>query len=632
MLSPRVLIWAALVLLALAAVALLVAPSGSEPPGASFERTKVFKTFLNDREGVSFVGSSSGGPEAAPLCTTLNWKFNGGYRNAFVHDRDFSMEIRVPDVPKGAAFCTGFGIDKEEHAKSPDLSAGYEIRLDGRTVVEHRIPSFQEERSRVWYDARVDLSACVGKTAVLRLEARVDGRGRPIRRGWSDPRVMVPLIVPWKEAVPRAPNVLVVLVDTLRSDRLGCYGYDRPTSPNLDELAQGGLLFENALAPSSWTSPSTASLLTGQYPLRHGVIDMARNFLMRESLTLAEACLEEGMYTGAFIANQLISKAKNFDQGFVFFSLLYMSRASTLTDAFLEWLAKAKDGRFMAYIHYLDPHYKYDPPGVFRERFVTLPEDLADDLDEKYRKAARRLNRGFMKPDSFPVGARRYIQQAYDGEIAFWDSQFKRVIDALEGYGLMDRTLVVVTSDHGEAFLEHGKLGHGWDLFEETVRVPLLFVGPGIAPGRVSQPVDLTSVMPTVLAAANIRPGGGTEFDGVNLLDPAKRRRAEIIFLHTETASFPGSPDRIPAFALQRGEWKFLLAPARDLKFLYNLKEDPGEKRNLIREGLETERAKQMEEQLRAWIREGMERMPDVEAAVDEETKKALEALGYVGD
>ncbi len=599
-------------------------------PGKTFPVRVVHRSFIESMDGISFSGQGRGEPAIKEMCTTLNWRHNGGYRKTWCHDRDFVMDLALDEVPAGAVFETGFGIDMKEHENGETVSAEYKIYLNGKAEAGRDILSFDEEESRIWYDETLDLHAFEGKGLTVRLETCMKKEsGSRVLRGWSDPRVVVSSRAPWADTSPEKPNVLVVVVDTLRADTLGCYGYEKEVSPNLDAFSENALLFDNAFSTSSWTWPATASLLTGQHPVHHGVIDKEHSRLLQEKLTLAEICRSADMYTGAFVANPLLSKGKNFDQGFVVYEMVPSMNAGNLTDRFLDWLETAGEGRFFAYLHYLDPHYNYDPPPEFRKRFVSMPDHLGSEVEEHYKNAARRINLGYLDPELFHEEAREYLRQEYDGEIAYWDNQFGRIIARLKENRLLENTMVVVTSDHGEEFLEHGKLGHGWNLYDETIRVPLVLYGPGIDPGRVPDQVSLVSVTPTVARAAGLATPREADFDGVDLLS---HDNGGFTFAHTEHACFPGAHERISAYSIRSAAWKFMIVPDVESKLLYNLDEDPAEQNELISRGLCLAEADRLERLLRYWMEEQKKVMPDSETVVDETTRSALKQLGYIQD
>jgi arylsulfatase A-like enzyme len=243
-------------------------------------------------------------------------------------------------------------------------------------------------------------------------------------------------------------NLLLITLDTTRADRLGCYGYSGAATPALDALARRGTLFENALAQVPMTLPSHATLVTGRYPRELGIRNNAQAALGRDHPTLGTVFKGRGYRTAAFVAAFVLDSRYGLDQGFEVYDDdvgegVLMRRANEVTDRALAWLHEVKEQPFFAWIHYFDPHLPYEPPEAFRG-----------------------------------VGA-----DPYDGEIAFVDSEVKRLMEWLEAERLPDRTLVVVAGDHGESFGEHGEHGHAMFLYRTNLRVPLILAHPRLGKG-----------------------------------------------------------------------------------------------------------------------------------------------------
>jgi len=319
-------------------------------------------------------------------------------------------------------------------------------------------------------------------------------------------------------------NLLVVLVDTLRADHLGCQGYGRETSRTIDALAREGVVFEEAFSAVPWTPASTATLLTGLEPFRHGFVRPEVAPLSQDAITLAEILGARGYSTAGFSGNLLISDLSGFDQGFETFKTVTWGKAPALNALAIPWLrAKAKAGRFFLYMHYFDPHDPYDDPAGNWRTFAGLAPDAPPNEpapiangDIEVPFVALREGRD---PGLGPDELRRLIDR-YDGEIRFVDSEIAKLLAEVKALGLEDETIVVFTSDHGEQFLEHGGLKHGSSLHREELHVPLVFKIPGRAgaPERRPDIVGLVDVVPTLLAALGVEPP--VELDGVDLFGP----------------------------------------------------------------------------------------------------------------
>jgi arylsulfatase A-like enzyme len=346
-------------------------------------------------------------------------------------------------------------------------------------------------------------------------------------------RVREDNVADWPQPPRGAPNVLVVVMDTVRADHLSALGYARQTSPNLDRLATRGVLFENAISTSSWTLPAHASMLTGRYPFEHGAELLSYD---GRYPTLAEEFRKRGYRTGAFSANTFFFIPQNgFGTGFLYFEGLFSSPSDALirpfygrqlvslyegasrrdlpgrkgadqiNGDFLGWLRRDGTRPFFAVLNYFDAHAPYLPPAPFRNRFAARP-DPGGVLN--YVGDRETLE----TPEDI-----RDETDAYDGAIAFEDDQIGRLLASLGRMGLDDNTLVIVVSDHGEFLGEHGLFMHRNALFLEGIRVPMLILWPGHLPAgvRVSAPVTIAA-LPATLMDLLPRPGQ-TMFPGNSL-------------------------------------------------------------------------------------------------------------------
>ena len=422
-------------------------------------------------------------------------------------------------------------------------------------------------------------------------------------------------------------NVLLVVVDTLRADRLGCYGNERGLTPRLDALAAEGLIFESASAHAPWTLPSTASLLTSLYPRQHGAGGRVPNFtaLAPEVETLAERFAAAGHRTG-LIANviflgELFGLTRGFEHTDVqsFEDNERMRPAGATTDAALAWLDRTEpsgDRPFFLLVHYFDPHAVYDPPQPFRRRFAE-PRDREGGLKFGTREQMVGLRTGLFDPGP---GMVRRAEALYDGEVAYTDAEVGRLIDGLAERGLADSTLVVLTSDHGEEFRDHGGLEHGHSLYSELLHVPLILRVPGAAPARVSAGVGLIDVAPTICGWAGLEPS--RQFLGRDLVSMLAGGPAAVdrdVLAH-------GNFWNAPLTSWRSGADKLIVYPDGAAQ-LYDWKLDPGE---------QSDRAGAEAAHLRS-LRDALGRAEDALQArgltapveVPAEGLRGLEALGY---
>lgn len=300
---------------------------------------------------------------------------------------------------------------------------------------------------------------------------------------------------------PARPRlILLVSIDTLRADHLGCYGYDRPTSPHLDALAREGVLFEDVSSPSPWTLPAHASLLTGLYPSHHTLKSHER-FLPTALPTLAMLLAREGFVTAAVVNSHNLSSRYGLDRGFQHFRYVEETAeqrepSRAITDQAVEWLGRYGRGPLFVFVHYYDVHSDYRSQPRYERLFVRPYTGRADGTTAQLA-AAREGGAAFDEEDA------AHLVDLYDAGIRQMDEELERLWAFLRTSGLRADALIAVTSDHGEEFLERGGVLHGRTQFQEVVRVPLLVVGPGVGAGRrVTEPISLVDVAPTLLAVA----------------------------------------------------------------------------------------------------------------------------------
>jgi arylsulfatase A-like enzyme/Tfp pilus assembly protein PilF len=394
-------------------------------------------------------------------------------------------------------------------------------------------------------------------------------------------------------------NVLFITLDTTRADHLGAYGYPTARTPNLDRLAAAGVVFENACASVPLTLPSHASLFTGRYPIATNVRNNGNYFLPAGETTLAEVLGERGYDTRAVVSAFVLLSKFGVNQGFALYDdsldthemiRNYRSEvpAAMVFEKFSAWLDESDGRPFLYWLHFYDPHTPYRPP-------------------QEYAKL-------------FPAGP----MGQYDGEIAYTDAWVGRVISSLRERGLLERTMVIVAGDHGEAFGEHAEQGHGIFCYEETLRVPLIVHAPGrFKPGRVAARVGLVDVMPTVLEAlgAAVPPA----IQGASFLPALKGRSGEEErAYYFESLYGLEEMNWAPLTGLLHRGYKYVSLPDAEL---YDLVADRRETQNLfLRKNIF---ARDMDRRLAAFVA-GHSRKGDARRALSAGDKEQLQALGYI--
>ena len=413
------------------------------------------------------------------------------------------------DVPQNGVLRFGVGVQGDGRHDRQRSGVRFALSVDGREVWSRTVNPARTQKERRWFDERVDLGAAAGRKAEIVLATEAERPGSPLAGtpAWGDVRLVRETFQPRRSPSVDEPNVVVLLVDTLRADRLGCYGANRSPSPNLDALAARGLVFAQAIAQSSWTLPSVSSLFTGLNPRSHGAIgddgdddQAAWGYLASDVVTWAEQASRAGITTVGVSANPLVSRGTNLAQGFETFVELpwdpktrRWSVAADVNRRFLDWLAPNRQHRFVAWLQYMEPHDPYTPPAAMRP---SAPPGMRPDLAAGWvLDFSRQREEPQLPPDQIA-----YLRALYDGEIRSWDGELPALLDGLARLGLRDSTVVIVVADHGEEFQEHGLLLHRAHLYDELLHVPLVIAGPGIRPGRRTDQVQGIDLFPTLAA------------------------------------------------------------------------------------------------------------------------------------
>jgi arylsulfatase A-like enzyme len=460
-----------------------------------------------------------------------------------------------------------------------------------------------------------------GSGLVLRRPAAAAPPGSGAPAGARTTAAVAP--APPRQAAPaagRPPNVIIYLVDALRADHLGCYGYLRPVSPRIDAFAREAALFRHTVAQSPWTRPSTTTLLTGLYPRTHKVNNL-RHKLSEQALTLAEMLRAKGYRTAGFVTNGNVSARHGLGQGFEIYKLLpdEHGSAADVNARVAVWLRRGwtEDTPFFLYLHTIEPHAPYDPVPAFRQRFAPEVHDAILTKMEIFRL----LELGKVVPT--PEMLRSFLD-LYDAEIATNDAAFGDLIDLLVRRGLWENTVVVFVSDHGEEFLEHGAWQHGSTLHNELLDVPLIVRAPGTGPRTVQRQVQQVDVVPTVLDLLGLP------------VPPVVEGHSLVPWM---TGGAPDSEPEAAAYswlsldgsrvaAVTTPAWRLINDLGNHRRYLYDRQTDPGEHRNVadqrkVRRGYLWSRLQAEERPRKGALQAG-------EVTMDAELRKQLKALGYL--
>lgn len=519
----------------------------------------------------------------------------GAPRDAVATPPGTALRFHV-DVPPDGVLSFSAGVEGEKRRDTTRSGVEFRVSVDGRQAYRQVINPALTLRHRAWIDGQVDLGPWAGRAVDIVLETRAAQADRPLAGmpGWSRVR----LLREERRTRQRAeagPNVLLLLVDTMRADRLGIYGATPSPTPSLDRFAARGLVFDVAVAQAPWTMPAVASVFTGLYPRSHGAVGPdvhgvdgnagAGTLVPDAEETLAELAEEVGITTAGVSSNMLISRATNFAQGFETFIELPFDHAArnyapakTVNAEFLRWLDAARGLRFFAYLHYMEPHGPYAPPPRLRP---PPPPGIRPALAAGWiQDIARAVNEHGAPPPS-PAEI-DYLRQLYVGDIRSWDEEFGTLVQELEARQLLDHTVVVVMADHGEEFLEHGCLTHGGHLFEESLRIPLVVVGPGVPAGRRADAAQSIDVLPTLSARLGVPAPAGLPGRDLLATDRAGDIVSEIV------SGFGDSGQGAGTVALRSGRWKLIWSPDGEHGELYDLVSDPAERQDLAGTSPET--------------------------------------------
>lgn len=397
-------------------------------------------------------------------------------------------------------------------------------------------------------------------------------------------------------------HIVLVTIDTLRADHLGCYKYQGGKTPNIDQLAKEGVVFEHAYTPTPITLPAHTSIMTGLYPQSHGVYNNATYYLSPSAVTLAEVLKGAGYRTAAFIGSYVLHSRYGLNQGFQLYNdylphveqsaktlhNLYDERKAEETTALaIEWLSNNRESPCFLWIHYFEPHAPYLPPPVF---------------------------------------GLEYKDQPYDGEIAYVDKCLGSLIEGIKDMNIYDQTLFVVTSDHGEGLGEHEEMTHGVFLYDTTLHIPLIIRLPGIEPVRVSELCRIIDIYPTILEYSKL--SHPEHINGVSLLPLIFGRRMDLgLELLIESRYASENFGWANLSGIRTNEWKYIDAPIPEL---YNIISDPQEMLNLWKDQPDSGMQLKVKWQTEYARTNAGKHLDSQITALTPEVREQMKSLGYV--
>jgi arylsulfatase A-like enzyme len=506
-----------------------------------------------------------------------------------------------------------------------------------------------------WEDANVDLSRYAGRS--VKLIFRTDSERKGTVGLWANPLLTNP-------APKRHPNVLIYTIDTLRADHASVYGYGRDTTPFLKKLGASGIVFNDCQAQATWTKASIASLMTSLYSFTHGIVNDV-DTIPNSTTTIAEQLRASGYVTASIVSNPFVGRATGLDRGFDYmleYPVVLRERteaadrgtdSAALNKVVFPWLERHHDEPFFLYAHATDPHAPYRPPPPFDAKFADPAENAAFDRSYSGFENSRQYGGGaiFNREACVKAGLNpdKFIHEAidrYDGEILHNDHSLELLVNKLKELGVLQNTLIIVISDHGEEFWDHGWTAHGQSLYQELAHCVFVMWNPRLlpTPRRINDPVQLIDVMPTVLDLLGLRIPQIVEGQSLAPLmrGQAFQRRNPVM---TSRFAHPGAqPDgpirenRTDSFALIDAKWKLIYRDKAakvglNRVELYDRVTDRAERRNVAEQ--HPREVERLMTEVGNWIN-AQNKVRVVlghggKSTLDRQTIERLRSLGYLG-
>lgn len=499
--------------------------------------------------------------------------YRGGYgeTRAGIH-LPMPGSVSAPvEIPPGARLTFGFAFHAAAFmTETPELAEPGRLRVaftasDGtqHVLFERRVDVREQQGDRRWFDESVDLAPLAGQKGTLTLSVLNDGDAEKAKG--TNVYVSAPRIVQRAARAPGERNLLLITVDCLRADHVGAYGHPKPTTPTIDRLAAQGVRFANAFANAPMTLPSIPQLFTSTV------------FPTKDLETFVEPIAKAGIPSVAVVNNAWIplwlSQGKHAEPPGTFDAMISGDLdAKAISDRAIAWLERHRDDRFVLYLHYLDAHTPTKPPKEYVARFA----------DPGY---AGKIGDTFTHPDDaaasrFDAADRAKVAAIYDAAIRYVDDQIGRVLETLEKQGELERTVVVVTADHGEELWDHGRFFHGQTLYDEQLHIPLVVRAPGaVATGTVvERPVRMIDLAPSLLEWTGLERPKTFEGRPLSQAIAAPTAPGDDLIATATQAQFP------TRYALRTDDRKLIESLDTGSRELFAVKTDPRETNNLAAE------------------------------------------------
>jgi len=492
-----------------------------------------------------------------------------------------SQKVRISKVRKNLKL--GIYVTEDRGKEKKIFEIPFRSHLKEKTSYALDLSDFEDKIIRLSF--RFDFAESMAESKALNfygklLKPRIEGK-----KEMTPEKADISKLLRTRDEIKKT-NLIIAVLDAAVPPRMSCYGYERETTPVIDHIAAEGFLFTHAYAQASWTLPSITSLFTSTYPITHRVWSLERK-LSDEAFTLAEALKEKGFKTCAITATASASSVFNLFQGFDEKFELYDEEKDNLKSRYrklvvwaedflrpgLDWMQRHKNEQFFMYLHYLQPHEPYNPPEPFRDEFGRF---YKSPLKEKTHLTPSLLERAKLTREDL-----EYFKAAYDENLKYADFYLGKFLQGLKDLGIYENTIVVIMADHGEAFLEHGSMGHSHTLYEEEIRIPLIIKFPnkfGLGGEKRDALVQSIDLMPTFMDIYGLKKRR-QDMQGKSLLPLFFEAEKEINEFSLSSLSKPFVEEETRAIALVDKQYKLIVTKRK--KMFFNLEDDPEEKQNI---------------------------------------------------
>lgn len=532
-----------------------------------------------------------------------------------------SLEVNIPEnaILKFTLGMENFGF--EEWVSGSTISVTFTEKGGIKHLLYENSIDPSNTKYWLWKNVEIDLSRLANKKGLLRFETSKLNTERSDFLLIANPKIMAP-------ASSHQPNVILISIDTLRKDHLSLYGYAKPTSPFIDKLSSESVVFKNAIAPAPYTLPSHMTMMTSLFPGTHQIVrENLTPRLSKHWLTLAQILKANGYQTAGFTGGGQVHPVFGFDKGMEAYGFKPKEKSEFTFKKGKKWIAGTLGHPFFLFLHTYDVHTPYDPPPPYDKMFAPNYKGNIDNW-----KTPR-------KPINNQLDFNRVIS-LYDGEIRYVDSQIQNLVSHLKEQGIYDNSLIIITSDHGEEFMERGLMAaHGHTLYNELLHVPLVMKFPKGKWSKtfINDPVGLADLLPTVLDYLEISPP--KHIQGISLIKAIKNGGVDssltkrIIFSERELRELGGTDLKMETSAQTLSE-KYYQRVNKPDEF-YDISLDPEEQKNIF--GTRKERESNLQDQVKKYRRKNktlhllsLDQQPPSTVDMDEELEDQLRALGYL--